>query len=536
MTSTNPGLNKRGAAGLAVGLALLFAGMRAEAAETVELKFDWGDGFTVLRDSLREAPPPPSIAPAAAAARPTDPAGWRHRTQVTRSPSGDYELRVIDFALRSGAGDIVLTDMPGNRVFVDSMTPSIRVGRDGRFAGLVDPAAQLEMLEKMRASTEERLKKLPEDQQRTAREAWAASRSLPYLESRAREPWLETVGFWVGRRLEIGRRYTGTSEEIVSPFGNVTRPVRVDRQWQADGWIGCDQDTPPSPRRRAGAECVRLVLVSTFTSPNGPDAQLAEEKNNSQLESRITLVTEPDGLRPRRAQVIRRSIVRRAGLADESREMERGEARWTYGEEAMVALKTTLPAGASRMDSVAEPENLKPAPVWAARSPEKLVEDFHAAWYGELADLDGTSLLHPEFITRAARSYRGSAGARASAETLKRLVGDGVVLETVDTMTDEALFRLIDLRRREGERTPSNVRTLRSRGVLGHVEDREARIHVVIQPEDFSYPAEMRSNSSTVVVVPVGEPCVADRDPYGCLRIWRHSSVEWEPVSRARDR
>jgi hypothetical protein len=532
------------------------------AAETVELTFDWGDGFTVLRDSLREFPPPAPTAPDAAAAQPalpaqgtapgpaspaspgpasaavrrTDPAGWRHRTQVTRTPNGDYELRVIDFALRSGMGNIVLTDMPGNRGIVDSMAPSIRVGRDGRFAGLVDPAAQLAMLEKMSASTEERLKKLPEDQQRTAREAWAESRSLPYLENRAREPWLETVGFWVGRRLEIGRSYSETSEQLLAPLGKVAAPVRVDRQWQADGWIGCEEDTPPSPRRRPGAECVRLVLVSTFTSPNVPDAQFASEKNITQLESRLTLVTEPQGLRPRRAQVIRRSTVRRTGGAQESREMERGEARWNYGEEAKVALKTTLPGGESQMGSFAEPSNLKPAPVWAARSPEKLVEDFHAAWYGERADLDGTSLLHPQFIARAARSYRGSAGARSSGETLKRLVGDGVALETVDTMTDEALFRLVDLRRREGERTPSNVRMLRSRGVIGHVEDREARIHVVIQPEEFSFPAEMRSNSSTVVVVPVGEPCVADRDPYGCLRIWRHSPVEWEPISRATDR
>jgi hypothetical protein len=229
--------------------------------------------------------------------------------------------------------------------------------------------------------------------------------------------------------------------------------------------------------------------------------------------------------------------------------------RWTYGPPALVALKGTLPNPPAIGMPPAEPANLKPKPEWAAGTPERVYVDFRAAvTSGDWSTAAG--LMHPEFLARVAKRIRGREGEQKSEEFRSALVGEEVTPEQIDAMSDLALVLLVTKRLADEQRNASFGwdRPLffgPGRIVLGHVEDREGRIHVVTQTEnEYQMPLEYRGSSSNVVLsladflsTPggasnAGAPpatCEPARDAHRCWRIWRDSNTEYEPMLRVQN-
>lgn len=574
-----------------VMLALLASPACVEAAETIELKFDWGPELIVLRDvettmgpiqpdvrpALPTAPmaPGPAVAPltgvtplpatpAAPVMRPGS-VGVRYRVAAKQQADGAYEIRVIDLLVRAGGGDMLIPGEPSTRQVIDSVAPAIKLDARGAFVALLEPEQVASRFKTMPKVFEDRIKALPPEQQPQAKAQFDEMRSVEYLSARAAFPWFESVGFWVGRRLEFGHTYTETAEERFMPISTSLGPVRVERRWSAAGRAPCDEPTAtvePAASMKAepsvggpAADCVRLSLRSTFTPLRPPAHALVEGKQDLRYESEMDLVTEPATLRPRRALVISRSRWRGATGAEESMDALRYRMRWTYGPPALVALKGTIPTPPGLGMPPAEPANLKPKPEWALGTPERAYVDFRSAMTsGDWPTAVG--LMHPEFLTRVAKRIRGREGAEKSDELRNALVGADVTVEQIGAMSDLALVllvtkRLADEQRNAGFSWDRPLSFGPGRVVLGHVEDRERRIHVVTQTDsEYQMPVEYRGSSSNVVLSLENYPstpgggsnagtapmtCEPARDAHRCWRIWRDPNAEYEPISRVQN-
>jgi hypothetical protein len=584
----------RGLRAAAVIAALLASVPTVHAADSVDLKFDWGPDLTILRDVETvpvalplepKSPEPmgggspstaPSMRPLPAPAAPLamapgerrDVPGMRYRLAALQQADGSYEVRVIDFLVRTGRGDMLIPPESSARQIIETTAPAARLDARGAFVALLEPDAATTLFKSMETSFEARLRSLPPEKQAEAKAQQEEVLSLGYLSARAAFPWFEAVGFWTGRRLEIGRWYSESVEERYVPLASARGPVRVQRRWRAAGWAPCEEPAQAaatvaegttetqSARASTRGDCLRLSLVSTFT-PAGPSlAAQAEGKLEPRLESEIDLVTEPTTLRPRRSVVTWRSRWRDAAGAEGVKDVQKFRMGWTYGPPALVALKGTLPPLPNPGPPPVEPANLKPIPEWAPGSPERTYVDFRAAVdSGDWST--AAALMHPEFLARVAKRLRGSDGAPVSDELRKAMFGDDVTAEQVAASSDLALVllvtkRLADPQPSEGfgwDRLPSFSP---GKVVLGHVEDREGRLHIVTQQEtEYRMPLEYRGSSSTVVLslaeersTPAGAgdaaapaaACDPGRDGHRCWRIWRDASSEYEPISRVQAR
>lgn len=547
------------------------AAVAGPASETIELKFDWGSGFTVLRDiepAKSAANAVTATSPASAATAPMPrlgPPAYRYRLAVVRQPDGTYEIRVIDFLMRVAIGDLLVPQEEPSRRVIDVSAPAVSLDDRGAFIRLLEPDRALALFKDAPRAFEERLRNLPPEAQDEARAQFEELRSPGYLSARAAFPWFESVGFWPGRRLSVGETYTETTEERYVPLAGIRGPVRVERQWRAVGRLDCEDmsatgqgDAPVRKRVNrpvAKPECVRLILKSTYFPTLRPVAPVTADTRELRYESELDLVTEPATLRPRRAeQVLRIRTVSAQGEV-ESREFQRSSQRWTYGEPALVALKNSVQKGpdAVSIGPVEEPPNLRPKPVWTEGTPEKAYLDYRVA--SDAGDWGAASMfLHPEFVARMAKRLRGTEGVRASDALRRELVGDEVTLEQVDALSDPALVLLVSKRGAEASQRPTSDGTIRlfnKKIVLGHVEDREGRVHLVTQNEDeYRFPVEFRGSSSTVAMVLADqrsitvessgavspERCDPGSDALRCWRLWRDSDAEYGAIYRARDR
>jgi hypothetical protein len=568
--------------GAAMCFGFVLAAAQAAAAEQVELRFDWGPETTILGERMRvrdpraagptasAAPDAPAVpgatGPAAATpggaaadgtaanpqrasaapdppARPPPVNGWTYRFVVRRQPDQSFEVRAIDFAFRLEDGELLAVPPQSVRQFVATVAPGLKIDAAGQFAAFLDPDQQREMLARTRAVMESSLAKQPAERQEEGRAAIEEVASLAYLEASMRQRWLELVGFWVGKKLEPGRTYSETSEQRYLPAGGGRGPVKVERRWTLLDRVPCDE--APEARGAARAtrkDCVRLSLVSTFWPAHPPRMPETVGSDQVRYESSIELVTEPSTLWPRRLEQRARMLWRTAEGGEGSRAFDLSRTSWTYGPRAQVALQSTF-REEPWMGTGTEPANLKPAPAWAAGTPERLVLDHRAAmerrdWPAALA------FLHPELLRRAAKELRGPSGVRASDELRQVLVGADVTKEQADRMSDEALVNLAIARTSDESSRPGRtvIRTSDVNAALGHVEDREGRLHVVMQREDFRMPSDVRARSSTYVLARIGQTvgadastCAPERDPLGCWRIWLGPDVAWEAILRARD-
>jgi tetratricopeptide (TPR) repeat protein len=559
----------RGLRAAAAIAALLASSHAAHAADTVDLKFDWGPDLTMLRDvetlPASAVPLPPS------SSERRDVPGMRYRLVARQQSDGSYEVRVIDFLMRTGRGDLLIPPESSGRQIIEATAPAARLDARGAFVALLEPDAAATLSRTMETSFQARLRSLPAAQQAEAKAQLEELGSLGYRSARAAFPWFESVGFWTGRRLEIGRWYSESVEERYVPLASARGPVRVQRRWRAAGWAPCDEPlqaaataataadgtTKDGPARASPrGDCVRLNLVSTFTPTNPSLTAQAEGRLEPRLESEIDLVTEPASLRPRRSIVTWRNRWRDAAGAEGVRDVQKYRMSWTYGPPALVALKGTLPSPPNAGPPPVEPANLKPIPEWAPGSPERTYVDFRAAVdSGDWST--AAALMHPEFLARVAKRLRGSEGAPVSDELRKAMFGDDVTAEQVAASSDLALVllvtkRLADPQAGEGfgwDRPPSFSP---GKVVLGHVEDREGRLHIVTQQDtEYRMPVEYRGSSSTVVLsladerlTPAGASdagalapsCDPGRDVHRCWRIWRDSGSEYEPISRVQAR
>jgi len=486
----------------------------------------------------------------------------RYRLGVKRQPDGSYEIRVIDFLLRTGMGDVLISDQPAARPMIDTTAPAVRLDARGAFVALLDPDAAKAVFKSMGQSVEDRIKSLPTEQQAEARAQLQEVRSVDYLAARAAFPWLESVGFWSGRQLEFGKSYSETVEERYLPLGSAPGPIRVERRWRALGWAPCDgpSDAEATTSKSSGdvprGECVRLHLVSTFTPVNPPIRAMAEGRRDPRLESEIELVTEPKTLRPHRSVVTWRNRWQDASGAENVKDVQQYRMSWTYGAPALVALKGNVTNPPNLGMPPTEPANLKPKPEWALGTPERTYIAFRtASTSGDWSTAVG--LMHPEFLARVAKGIRGREPSKLSDELRAVLVGDEVTREQFDAMSDLALVLLVTKRNAEERRNPgigwgSPLPFGPDKVALGHVEDREGRIHVVTQSvSEYQIPLEYRGSSSTVVLslqesqsppstgttdAASSAKCEPAADAHRCWRVWRDSSSEFEPLSRAQSR
>jgi tetratricopeptide (TPR) repeat protein len=591
MATARNGWRARGAFEPAVLAVLLGSASTAHAAEAVDLKFDWGADLTILRDmaAVRDVPLPEAKAPdpmggapspatpsAGANPAPVSPLvapstvrrevpAMRYRLAAKRQTDGSYEVRTLDFLMRTGMGDLLISQQPSARQVIDTTAPALRIDGRGAFVALLEPDAATAAIKGLETGFEARLRSLPPPQQAEARTQLEEIRSEGYLAARAAFPWFESVGFWSGRRLEFGRWYSESAEERYVPLATARGPARVQRRWRAVGWAPCEEPLPAAAPRPAGTseaspkkpaaargECVRLNLVSTFTPASPPLGAQPEGRLDPRLESEIDLVTEPATLRPRRAVVTWRSRWREANGAEGVKDVQTQRLGWTYGPPALVALQGTLPSPPIASPVPVEPANLKPKPEWAPGTPERAYVDFRAAVdSGDWST--AAALMHPEFLARVAKRLRSQDGVKDSGELRNALFGDEVTAEQVEASSDLALVLLATKRLADQQRDASGdwtrpPRLSPARVVLGHVEDREGRRHVVTQQDvEYRMPVEYRGSSSTVVLsladqrsapagagdaAAPGSSCDPARDVHRCWRVWRDSSSEYEPLSR----
>lgn len=125
------------------------------------------------------------------------------------------------------------------------------------------------------------------------------------MRRRAAASWDELVGLWTGGDLEVGRTYHARDRISVDALGGIGLEMLFEMTLV--GRVPCDGDAGP-------ADCVRLELVARL-DPVQRTRLLAfvatlfpHPPTEVQIEERISLITEPDRLRPRRFHS-RRSVV-----------------------------------------------------------------------------------------------------------------------------------------------------------------------------------------------------------------------------------
>ena len=128
--------------------------------------------------------------------------------------------------------------------------------------------------------------------------------SEAFLSARVGEEWGRVVGAWVGAELELGVPLTSSSLEAIPAFPG--EQVEMDYSFEAKRFVPCT---------RGGVErrCVELELksvpdpeamkrvISTFMSRAMKDLggdELGAAIRGMDIETGLTLITEPDGLLP----------------------------------------------------------------------------------------------------------------------------------------------------------------------------------------------------------------------------------------------
>lgn len=115
--------------------------------------------------------------------------------------------------------------------------------------------------------------------------------------------WDELVGIWSGGKMEVGQRYEARDEIAVDGLGGV--PLEMVVEFVFHGWVPC----APNERELA---CVRLTSLATPAPEQRPLLMHmtsmifdGDTERETRVEQGVELITEPEGLRPRRVRVHR---------------------------------------------------------------------------------------------------------------------------------------------------------------------------------------------------------------------------------------
>ncbi len=261
--------------------------------ETVALRFDWEPGSTARVHATRSI------------------TGWTARGVETQRVALRYELAAeegADGSLDVNRKEVKIDAMPTiwdpqsvEMVAMELAQPDLRIGPHGNLSGIEQQArahataasllGRLAKSGSVSASFEGRFLELFGDEA---------------MRERAASSWDDLVGYWSGGDLEVGRTYEARDRVTIDGLGGIGLEMIFEATLV--GRVPCvDGDVT--------ARCVRLELVArpepdqrrrllAFVATLFPEhAATAVE-----IEDRITLITEPDDLRPHRLQM-RRSVV-----------------------------------------------------------------------------------------------------------------------------------------------------------------------------------------------------------------------------------
>jgi len=477
------------------------------------------------------------------------------RVRATRAPDGSYEVRTIDMAMRTPLGDALVPAGAGGGQTRMLLAPDVRLDSEGNFAGLLDPGALEEFFDRIIQRRVAEPEAGSAEAERRRREPDARTQAAAYVESRARQPWEETVGHWAGKRVELGRTYrsTGTLDGTVF-MARPAQNYRVEKVWSAIGRESCTTvdamaATPNATSARGATDCLRLSLKTAYVEVKDKEPRPEEGGpafGTIRIESEVTVLAEPAALRPHEVVRILGFAREGAGQPPERNVVESTTSRWIYGPRALQALQSSIDVTKLPLTDFRSRPGEPPPPAaktWPPQTPERAVAD-----YLELitsADRSAaTQLLHPDLLRRAATRFRGPQGIRGSDANRKTLVGESVTVEQVDAMSDEALYSLVVNHAVASgrDRVPRLMTSLGAGEVIGHAADEAGRAHVVVHSRVTQLPEEVRFNSQTIVAARLPEPapsrpasptsaststCDRKRDRHGCWRIWLDPSVEY---------
>lgn len=245
---------------------LLLLSVASLAAEPVPLKFRWSDGTSLAVEAVRT--------------RVTQDGSG----QVARTVRGNYTETV-----RKDRGRLVITTSPptGDKGPLEPMDalaldawPAWAVKKNGKYAGVVDPAGERARLEPLLAT-------LDPGMAGSIRDRMTDTAMNDTIEA----DWDALVARWRNRALEPGTEIADVGSLEIP---QIARPIRTIRKTTAER-VPCD-----------GARCLRIVVEESL-DPVEHDAVLAAMNDGFSKEGRVSevdvayrweLITEPDTLIP----------------------------------------------------------------------------------------------------------------------------------------------------------------------------------------------------------------------------------------------
>ncbi|HWV39448.1 MAG TPA: hypothetical protein VN033_13345 [Vulgatibacter sp.] len=261
--------------------------------ETIPLRFGWEPGAVAEVESVRSQ------------------TGWSPRGIETRKVALRYELAAgagADGTLEVGRRNVRIDAMPAvwepqavELVAEELGKPDLVISATGSLTGIDEES-------RVQATVASLLGKLV--QAGRAPESFRGRLSEVFgeegLRRRAAWEWDELVGLWTGGDFEVGRTYHARDRVAIEGLGGIGLEMHFEARLV--GRVPCGA-------RDDGARCVHLELVSR-PEPGQRPRLLAfvatlfpgRVAKGIEVEDRVTVITEPDALRPHRF-VARRSVV-----------------------------------------------------------------------------------------------------------------------------------------------------------------------------------------------------------------------------------
>jgi len=261
--------------------------------ETIPLRFGWEPGAVAAVESVRSQ------------------TGWSPRGIETRKVALRYELAAsagADGALEVERRNVRIDAMPAvwepqavELVAAELGKPDLLISAAGSLAGIDEES-------RVQATVASLLGKLA--QAGKAPESFRGRLSEVFgedgLRRQAAWDWDELVGLWSGGDFEVGRTYHARDRVAIDGLGGIGLEMLFEATLVGRVPCGADDD---------GARCVRLELVSR-PEPGQRPRLLAfvatlfpgRVAKGIEVEDRVTVITEPDALRPHRFTA-RRSVV-----------------------------------------------------------------------------------------------------------------------------------------------------------------------------------------------------------------------------------
>lgn len=293
-------------------LLLLFAASAADAQrrpDSVSLRFKWPTGTTaqVEQEWIRVTSSPER----------RDSITIRSRYRLRVLDHADGQLVSADSFVLSGTSGLPTlkgqaSDVQRLATHVGSFQPSYIVSREGEFRRVENVARMKQLLDSLIAPLlqEMKLKDAPAELQAIMRNAT----SEQSMAGSAAQEWDAVVGTWAGADWVIGQAYESMVQEPVPIMADLKIPMRYE--------FGAAERVPCTAAA-GGTSCVRLemysepdtaalrgVMADMMKRLGAAEKDLLTSLQNVRTTNQVTLITEPQTLRPYELTRVRRVDVR----------------------------------------------------------------------------------------------------------------------------------------------------------------------------------------------------------------------------------